>query len=320
MCRWRLYRARDGKSVRGWYVYLSSSCTDVFIRISPVHRPYIITFWAGLDFVFLYGSHQFPKHWLYWQHKLDLFNAANPVEGITDAPEYLQILLAMIFVGVMVSLKRLCIAIYLGRREVTHFGSELEELMAKMILIGEVANLARDIEKKRSIFEGSMSPNFYLGGDEDKLVRFQEYMQDENSNSSVDVTPSPHGIQRKTLSVTPHSDGSAPTPKSPASVSQGASPGQSPPRPRHSPPRPPTMHSPPRPRASSSDGVYPTSSSTANVKLMYLLSEWEEPETASKKSQATVRDLLEFKKAVAQLDDKYPLSHAFGNVSTCSFV
>ena len=264
-----------------------------------------------LDFVFLYGSYEFPKHWLFWQNKLDLFNAANPVVGVTDNETYMRLLISCIFVGVTSSLKRLFLAIYLGRREVAHFGPELEALMAKMILIGEVANLARDIEKKRSIFEGSMSNNF----DEDKLVRFQEYMQDENSNSSVDVTPSPHGIQRKTLSVTPHSDGSAPTPKSPASVSQGASPGQSPPRPRHSPPRPPTMHSPPRPRASSSDGAYPTSSSTANVKLMYLLSEWEEPETASKKSQATVRDLVEFNKAVAQLDDKHPLSYAFGNVS-----
>lgn len=47
-----------------------------------------------------------------------------------------------------------------------------------------------------------------------------------------------------------------------------------------------------------------------------LLSEWEEPElTKTKKSQATVRDLVIFKKTVNCMDDKYPFGRAFGHVS-----
>lgn len=163
-------------------------------------RPYIICFWAVLDFCFLYGPHPFAKHWLFWQNKLDIFNEANPVVGITDSQLYMRILFSCIFVGVAASLKRLFLAIYLGRRSVSHFGPELEKLMAKMILIGEVANLARDIENKRSLFEGSgmMSPTNELGEDE-KLVRFRELMEDENS--SMEATPSPRSIKRKTLEV-----------------------------------------------------------------------------------------------------------------------
>jgi len=243
----------------------------------------------------------------------------------------------------MSSLKRLSMAIYLGRRAVAHFGGELETLMAKMILIGEVANLARDIEHKRSLFGGNLSPIEQDQQDE-KLVRFREMILEEVvSDSSVEAaTPSPRGIQRKRLDVPKPSPSSSdgetpssndmqrknlsagdrlkhPTPlsddsKSPGSLSQGATHHRSPSRPRQSPPRP---------RGSSSDGTDGggtkkkfESSSTANANLMYLLSEWEEPETATKKSKATVRDLVEFKKAVASMDDRYPLSHAFGHAKT----
>jgi hypothetical protein len=36
---------------------------------------------------------------------------------------------------------------------------------------------------------------------------------------------------------------------------------------------------------------------------------------ARTKHKATVRDLVEFKKAVTCMNDKYPFSHAFGHVS-----
>ena len=58
-------------------------------------------------------------------------------------------------------------------------------------------------------------------------------------------------------------------------------------------------------------------SSTANVKLMNLLSEWEEPETIrGSQSNATVRDIVQFRKAASYMGDKYPFSHAFGPAKT----
>ena len=50
---------------------------------------------------------------------------------------------------------------------------------------------------------------------------------------------------------------------------------------------------------------------------MTLLEEWEEPELASSaKKVATVKDLVNFRKAVSYMDDKYPFSHAFGLANT----
>lgn len=281
-----------------------------------LNRPYIICFWAVLDFIFLYGNYAFPKHWLFWQVKLDLFNEANPVVGITDSVYYIRILIAMIFVGVVVSLKRLFLAIYLGRRTVAHFGSELEKLMAKMILIGEVANLARDIENKRSLFEGAMSPTQI--GDDEKLVRFR-YMIDEYS--SADESPSPHVASRKVLEVpSPNSSSKgspsrprrllevplSPHSESPASSTAGkirrnsdasaqkSSPPRQGPSPGaneqslggngYSPPRPPIRSSTADTSTVEGGKKSMTTSSTSAVKLMYLLSEWEEPELISGKN------------------------------------
>ena len=117
----------------------------------------MMIFWPVLDFCFLYGSHPFPKHWvssrclnsklescmlkpslsflqLFWQLHLDVFNEINPVSGVTDAEIYLRILLSLMFVGVVVSLKRLMLAIYLGRRTVAHFGQEVSYEIYQMKL------------------------------------------------------------------------------------------------------------------------------------------------------------------------------------------
>ena len=277
------------------YVSYSTHSLCLFATYAN-NRPYIISFWAVLDFIFLYGNFSFPRHWLFWQNKLDLFNEANPVVGITDSIFYMRILIAMIVIGISASLKRLFTAIYLGRRAVAHFGPELEKLMAKMILIGEVANLARDIENKRSLFEGAgLSPN--TDKDEgEKLVKLREYVRDEYS--SAEESPSPRVATRKTLEVSPHSPAETPSPirmqrmvlnppnsnnsnskKSPAtpadSVGQSASPGRrrstagSGSAGGHSPPRPlpPRSGSDPSPGSDTAHTKNVAASSTANVQL-----------------------------------------------------
>jgi len=323
--------------------------------------PYILTFWAVLDFVFLYGNHRFPRHWLYWQDKLDLFNEANPAVGVVDDDTYMRLLASCIFVGAAASLKRLFLAVYLGRRSVEHFGTQLERLMAKMILIGEVAHLARDIEGKRSLFEGaalSGPPPPVVGDDttteeQDKLVRFRDLFLLEESSSTEEAGPSPHAAERKGSDVakratTPvdsatgtmaaaESPGSSPQASPAMAASRGASSGRkrdeagrccspgnygaSSSSSSSSPPRSPGDG------GASSTATASTSternaekmgtSSTANAKLMYLLSEWEEPElNAGKNSKATVADLVQFRKAVSTMNDKYPFSRAFGHANT----
>lgn len=61
--------------------------------------------------------------------------------------------------------------------------------MAKMILIGEVAHLAKDIENKQTMFSGSLSPD-----DDEKLVQFRNMVLMEEEGSADDA-PS----ERKTV-------------------------------------------------------------------------------------------------------------------------
>ncbi|KAL3792577.1 hypothetical protein HJC23_005547 [Cyclotella cryptica] len=241
--------------------------------------PYICIFWPVLDFCFLYGSNEFVMHWLFWQNYLDIFNSINPVNGVTDNAIYLRFLLMSVFVGAVVSLKRLALAIYLGRRTVKHFGQELEKLMAKMILIGEVAHLAKDIENKQTMFPGSLSPD-----DDEKLVQFRNMIIMEEE-SSTDGVPS----ERKTLDSNKSK-----------SASENLSPNDS--------------------NATASletERRARQQSTTSSTKLLHLLDEWEEPEsTIQKTAKASVQDLLQFRQAVAFMNDKHPFSRAFGPAHT----
>lgn len=153
-----------------------------------------------LNFIFLYGKLQFHKHWLWWQQQIDLFNSNNDAGTVSENPTYLQFLLACIFIGGVVSLKRLLLALYLGRREVTRFGNELETLMAKMILISEVANLARDIETKQHIFKEN--PIYDQADVNGKIVQFADLMiHNSVSMDGMEGSPSTNNIldERKTL-------------------------------------------------------------------------------------------------------------------------
>lgn len=174
---------------------------------------------------------------LFWQQYLDIFNGNNPVNGVTDANIYLRILLSFVFVGVIVSLKRLSLAIYLGRRTVNHFGQELETLMAKMILIGEVAHLAKDIETRQSV----------LFEDNERVVQFRNMVM-EGSVTSTDQSPVPGG--HKTLPPQPSTKASpheynSPRDSEAASIASAAQ-----------------------------ENIALQESTTANVQLLNLLDEW----------------------------------------------
>ena len=58
----------------------------------------------------------------------------------------MRVLLAMMFVGIATSLKRLWLATFLGQRSYAHYGPELELILGKMLMISQVAHLARQIE------------------------------------------------------------------------------------------------------------------------------------------------------------------------------
>ena len=265
-----------------------------------------------MDFVFLYGNYPFPRHWLFWQDKLDIFNAKNPVQGVTNSSGYMLLLFTMIFVGIAASLKRLFLAVYLGRRTVTHFNAEMEKVFAKMILIGEIAALAKDVENKHEVFSGTLTGR----DDDEKLVRFREIVL--NDSCSSDGSPNrsspsrPGG--RKVLTEPGESITSfkGDTPEVTQGTKKIHQPGEDSPGTRE------IRQRSSMPDSSTSEGASKhVFSSSPNVKLMNLLEEWEEPDLiSSAKSNATVKDLVNFRKAVSYMDDRYPFSHAFGLANT----
>jgi len=110
--------------------------------------PYVLTFWSISDFCVLYGNNPFSHHWLFWQDKLDIFNANNPPGQFLESEFYLRLLLAALLIGLLTSLKRLWLATSLGKRSYYHYGPELEVILAKMLMISQVSHLARQLEEK----------------------------------------------------------------------------------------------------------------------------------------------------------------------------
>ena len=109
--------------------------------------PFVVFMWSIYDFAMLYGDHPFAKHWLYWQNTIDLFNEANPGGNVVNSPWNRDILLIGLCVSFLVSLKRFTFGLYLGRKTVNHYGEKLAKVMGKMLIISEVANLAKRISR-----------------------------------------------------------------------------------------------------------------------------------------------------------------------------
>jgi hypothetical protein len=121
---------------------LTYFCCSHFLILS-LYLPCVA---ISVDFLALYGKNAFARHWMFWQDLIDMCNDTNPAADFVHGSLYMRILLSMIFVGVVTSLKRLMIATFLGRRSFAHYGPEFEKILAKMILVSQVAHLARRIE------------------------------------------------------------------------------------------------------------------------------------------------------------------------------
>lgn len=182
----------------------------------------------------------------------------------------------MLFVGLTTSLKRLWLATFLGRRSYAHYSSELDRLLAKMLLISQVSSLAREIDNQ--IYSGDVGHRLSYPM---KAVAFKS--ADETDSEGPDDIDSParettmhQGFGKSLLDVTGRFGSTT-----------GAS------------------------RRSS------LLSSSARNELMHLLEDWEEPDYKSNsRKRASITDILQFRQAIATMDDRYPFTPAFGLAQT----
>jgi hypothetical protein len=77
--------------------------------------PFLIFAWGLYDFCLLYGDHTFYEHWLYWQ-EVDMFTEKNPAGDVVFSDTNRRILLVAVSVGLVVAIKRLWLALFLGKQ------------------------------------------------------------------------------------------------------------------------------------------------------------------------------------------------------------
>lgn len=109
--------------------------------------PFIITFWGIFSFFFLFGGTRFADNWLFWQDYIDMFNSSNASGGVTALKSYRTMLILAVAVGISVSFKRFWVGLFLGRQTFQRYAADLAVLMRKVLQIGQVASLSKEIEQ-----------------------------------------------------------------------------------------------------------------------------------------------------------------------------
>lgn len=203
-------------------------------------------------------------------------NKENPAADFLHGSFYLRVLLAMIFVGVVTSFKRLMLATFLGRRSFAHYGPEFETILAKMILVSQVAHLARRIEAN------VISPTTMLASG------YAYTMNNANfaglASDSYDFEPSSPPDTRKSVDYSHASD------SSPASQQQHGF-GESLSKSVYGKKLISSMS---RKNMGIVEGLTRDNSSS-KVEMMKLLEEWEEPDLqANAASKVSIKDILQF--------------------------
>eukprot|EP00804_Cyclotella_cryptica_P022597 CCRYP_009462-RA/>CCRYP_009462-RA protein AED:0.07 eAED:0.07 QI:588/1/1/1/1/0.91/12/1091/1323 len=253
--------------------------------------PYVLTFWGLMDFCFLFGRHEFAAHWLFWQNRLEIFTSANPSGSFVYEVFYMRILITMIVVGVLTAAKRLWLATFLGKRSYLYFGKELEVILAKMLLISQVAHLSRQIEAQ-------VVSNTIADGYAFTIASASKAFPGLTTDSEDD---SPVRGERKRLQSADYSLGAGstgePIPDGFGKTLKDAGLSQ-------------------RFGAKSLNDQKKLQSSK-QLEIMSLLEEWEEPNLQFESASKTkIKDILQFRQAISLMDDDYCFTPAFGPTST----
>jgi hypothetical protein len=154
--------------------------------------PFLMFTWASLDFGLLQGNSEFVNHWGYWQSYLTLFTYHNPSGGIPDEPLYRRVLILMMVVGLVVAIKRVWLGFLLGKKIYRNYSEDLAKLMKKLLLLGKVAFVARDVARRAAYHNAqlvrSLSINKYGFSEEQYYGLLRSSSDDDLVKHSSDET------------------------------------------------------------------------------------------------------------------------------------
>lgn len=202
----------------------------------------------------------------------------------------MRVLLAMMFVGIATSLKRLWLATFLGQRSYAHYGPELELILGKMLMISQVAHLGRQIEQ--NVITSHVSDGYmYTMKHSIALPGLTSDSEDETNS------PLQKGGKKSFDEVTTQAshDGFGESLKKQGIGSKLAA----------------SLHKPKleHDRSERMLAAKNMMNSSTKLAILQLLEEWEEPDVkANATSKFSIKDILQFRQAVSMMDDTYPFT------------
>ena len=199
----------------------------------------------------------------------------------------MRVLLAMMFVGIATSLKRLWLATFLGQRSYAHYGPELELILGKMLMISQVAHLARQIEA--NVTTSHVSDGYMY------TMKHSIALPGLTSDSEDETNSPLQKGDKKSFDGLLSQDGFGESLKKEGIGSKLAA----------------SLNKPKLEDYRSERMLSAKNMMNSSMKLaiLNLLSEWEEPDIkANAASKFSIKDILQFRQAVSMMDDTYPFT------------
>ena len=134
--------------------------------------PLLLIFWGILNLVFLQGTSQFVRHWMFYI-PLGVFNGENHSGFFTNNSHYTKVLYLMVGTGAAMAAKRFLIGLRFGQNSYHRYADRLTSVLKQMLRVSKLARLSelhkklgKDAEhaetKRKTIIEDTLEIDFWL--------------------------------------------------------------------------------------------------------------------------------------------------------------
>jgi hypothetical protein len=241
--------------------------------------PIMLALWAIADLFLLHGDNRFQQHWFYFTG-ISIFKDANSGVYILTSPTYLRMLLSMLVAGLATAGKRTAVAMYFGRRTFSEFKPRLEKILREVVLLSETAELAQEAERI-SYGVGQTGETLEIDlNRQDSRVQFMDDVSWTTDRNLVKNSGRGNAMDES-------SDDESEDRHSPANLK--------------------------RRRSESLNDAMMEKTESGSFRVSDLLENWEEPVNKLDKSlNASINDILKFRRALTFMDEQNPFGDAFG--------
>jgi hypothetical protein len=325
------YFAVEGLALRTkWMVYMCGPLVTLWF-INAKGWPLVAILWSLNDLVLLHGNSPFQQNWFFFLD-IGVFSEVNKGGDFLYSEFYLRFLMSMLLGGTCHAIKRTHVAMTFGKRTLQTYKASMETILADIVLISEVAELARELEYESANSPGvkpsfrkssaqnkwkdTLDVNYQVGidtkdtkeilGDDRKSIEDAESSQsslDIDYESDLDDDESDSDGEEEEDDDDEEDD---------IGDEQGSGDGLS-----NSVTFNETIGQVNFEPAGSAMDASVFSSGRTTGELKRKLDRWQEPKNKLDKSvDASIADILKFRRALTYMDDPYPFGDSFGQGAT----